>query len=527
MMDGTEENLTFSFEIKNCEKDYYYRICVTSKEEEIDNFETEKILCSKGGDDISFQKKMNCVFIFEKKQQISIITKKEKFYSNEENTKSNKRDKFLASLIMLKDGIYKRYINNSYNSEILSIKLQKDENESEKKYLFDYLKAGTRLSCFISLDFSMNADKEMIKSNKNILKHIFQGLEIYTKDQFFYPLGFGAKIKHTNNPAFDMSKSNVSSDTLLEQYKIFLESENIIPEKKIRVSPLIQKTINAIYKLFEPKVYNVSFILLSDDIDEKDKKDSIDNIITSSYLPLSIIAIGLGNDDYSISKEIFENKNKYSSQGMEKCRNNVIFTTLDSHSSSNEAILFCLRQLYKQMLEYYKLNKYNPEKDEKDNRNMLMGSISVVQSIMESVNILDNDPAPISINPYTKKISMPIKEGKIKIDIDGSTPGDEINQGNSNSYNGNAKTLTNDGNSPNLSNNINISNNSNDSNSLKESSRSCPGNVINPYKSNNNGKIRGNKSSQIKGINNDSGGTQSLSTKSSKNSEELKNSNDK
>ena len=89
---------------------------------------------------------------------------------------------------------------------------------------------------------------------------------------------------------------------------------NIIPEKKIRVSPLIKKTINAIYKLFEPKVYNVSFILLSDDIDEKDKKDSIDNIITSSYLPLSIIAIGLGNDDYSISKEIFENKNKYSSQ---------------------------------------------------------------------------------------------------------------------------------------------------------------------------------------------------------------------
>ena len=35
------------------------------------------------------------------------------------------------------------------------------------------------------------------------------------------------------------------------------------------------------------------------------------------------------------------------------------------------------------------------------------------------------------------------------------------------------------------------------------------------------------KSSKIKGINNDSGGTQSLSTKSSKNSAELRNSNDK
>ena len=39
-----------------------------------------------------------------------------------------------------------------------------------------------------------------------------------------------------------MSKTELSSDNLLEQYKIFLES-NIIPEKKIKVSSLIKKLI--------------------------------------------------------------------------------------------------------------------------------------------------------------------------------------------------------------------------------------------------------------------------------------------
>ena len=62
MKDDTEENLIFSFEIRNCEKDHYYKICITSKEEEIDNFETERVLCSKGGYDIIFKKKNELCF---------------------------------------------------------------------------------------------------------------------------------------------------------------------------------------------------------------------------------------------------------------------------------------------------------------------------------------------------------------------------------------------------------------------------------------------------------------------------------
>jgi hypothetical protein len=150
----------------------------------------------------------------------------------------------------------------------------------------------------------------------------------------------------------------------------------------------------------------------------------------------------------------------------------------------------------------------------------------VLKSVWESVNNFDDDAAPTSTNPCVRINSMPIEENKIK--IDGSTPGSDFSQDNVNSYNGHVKTFTNDLNTPNLNNNINNPNKLYDSNSLKDSSKSCPDNKItNPYNSNNSGNVGGSKNSQIKGIKNDSGGTQSLSTKSSKNSNELKNSDGK
>ena len=277
MSNETKERLTFSFKIKNCEEKYYYQICVNSKEEEEEYFETEKILSSGGGDEISFLKKMNYNFTFEKRQQISIIIKKEQFYSKENNIKGNERYKYLASLVMEKGGIYERKITDDYNSEIIYIKLEKDKSEIEKKYLFDYLKSGIRLSCFISFDFSKSVTEETKETNKNILKYIFRNLEIYTKEKYFYPSGFGAKIKESTTPVFNITKTNVNSDVLLEKYKLFLESSLVLPEEKILLSPLLKKLTGDVNNLFDSKVYYISFILLSQNIDENDKKKIINN----------------------------------------------------------------------------------------------------------------------------------------------------------------------------------------------------------------------------------------------------------
>ena len=455
MEDGNEEKLILSFEIENCQKGFYYKIFVDIKDEEIKHFETEEILCEEGGENITFKEKMNCIFIFEAKQSICIITQKRKIYSNEEDIKRIKKDKYLASLVMSNGGIYKRQLNDDYDSEYLLIKLNKDEDEKEKRYLFDYLKNGTSLSCFISFDFSKTAKGKIIEFNKNILKHISQGMEIYTNGKFFNPSGFGAKINETQvSSLFDMSETNINPDSILIQYNKFLQS-SIIPENKINISPLIKKLIKDIYNLFESEVYNVSFILLSQDIDEADTKKAIDNIIESSYLPLSIFAIGVGDNDFSLTKKIFENKKKHSSFGMEKFRNNVIFTKLISHPSSREMILFLLRKLYTQIIEYYKLNKYNPEKDK--GKNKLMRSVSEIGSK------IDLGPAPSSINSTEL--------------TPGSDSQNNIISNSDNMSNPNSKKYIN------YISNISNSNNSNGSYQLKTSNNSCPLYPVNPFPS--------------------------------------------
>ena len=455
MEDGNEEKLILSFEIENCQKGFYYKIFVDIKDEEIKHFETEEILCEEGGENITFKEKMNCIFIFEAKQSICIITQKRKIYSNEEDIKRIKKDKYLASLVMSNGGIYKRQLNDDYDSEYLLIKLNKDEDEKEKRYLFDYLKNGTSLSCFISFDFSKTAKGKIIEFNKNILKHISQGMEIYTNGKFFNPSGFGAKINETQvSSLFDMSETNINPDSILIQYNKFLQS-SIIPENKINISPLIKKLIKDIYNLFESEVYNVSFILLSQDIDEADTKKAIDNIIESSYLPLSIFAIGVGDNDFSLTKKIFENKKKHSSFGMEKFRNNVIFTKLNSHPSSREMILFLLRKLYSQIIEYYKLNKYNPENDK--GKNKLMRSVSEIGSK------IDLGPAPSSINSTEL--------------TPGSDSQNNIISNSDNMSNPNSKKYIN------YISNISNSNNSNGSYQLKTSNNSCPMYPVNPFPS--------------------------------------------
>lgn len=505
----TNEKLILSFELKNCEQNYYYRICIKNQENEEENFETEKILCSKGGDDISFERAMHYIFTFEKRQQISIIIKKQKFYSKDENIINFEGYKYFSSLIMENEGVYERNITEEYNSEKIIVRLNKDNSEKEKKYLFDYLKSGMRLSCFISFDFSANVNHDIKEANKNILKYIFQALEIYVSENFFYPSGFGATIKDSQEPFFNMSKSNVNSDVLLEKYKAFIESTFVIPEKKILVSPLIKKITKDVSKLFDSKVYNVSFILLSNNIDEKDKKKVINNIISSSYLPLSIIVIGVGNHDFSVTKKIFKNEKKISYEGIEKNRNNIIFTTLKEHASASQTILFCLSQLYQQIIEYYELIKYNPENDEKEKRKKMFESVFFIQKVIEKNDDYDGEAAPpSSTNPYIKMKSMPIIENKINIDTSNTSSyisQDNFDNNNINSINSNIHSSNN-------INNINSSNNSTGKFSLKSSTEFVP--TPNPFKSIDNGKGN-NKKSETKKMENDSGGNQFDSTKSS------------
>ena len=466
MSDEDGEKLVFSFQLKNCIKEYYYQISIYDDKE---NFQTEKILCEVGGETLSFIKKMEYIFLFEKRQKITLIISKHFLYDKENNINTAKVV-YLSNIVTQEKGIYETNLSEDINTEIFLLKAQKSKENAENIYLFDYLKSGIKLSCFISFDFSQKNTATIKDDNLIILKNIFENIEEYIEDHLYFSSGFGAKTESSKNPAFDMDKFKLNSDELIGKYKVSLESKNIIPEKNIVLSPLIKKISSDVCQIYDPKInnYNVLFALISKDIDKKDKKNLLHQIIASSYLPLSIFIIGIGNLDFTELKSALKKINKYSNKGAENIRQNILFTSYNTKITANKTISLCLKELSKQMIQYYIYNKYFPEKD----NNEIKDSISLFESYQQNIDN-NNDDIDETESSHTE------------ITNEYPTPGNSNND----VINNNSKDINESLNSNNTKN-INISN-SNNSNGSYKLQTSILGNEImknNPYKPHNKAK---------------------------------------
>ena len=444
----TKEKLVLSFSLKNCIKNYYYKISITDDKNE--KFETDRILYKNDDGIINFEEKMIYDYKFEKRQKVIIATTTSQFYkgSTNENSCDHERITVFASLILSPGSIYERPISNNYNSEVISIKVDKEENEKENIYLFDFLKQGVKLSCYISLDFSKKEKSTMkdIKDiNLNILKHIFQILQPYSKDHYFHPSGFGAKIAQSNLSVFNRDKLNYSTDELIKSYRTFLEHPKIIPDKNIFFSPLIKKMIEDVNKTYESNIYNVLFVLLSGNIDKKDYKEIINSLILSSYLPLSIIVIGIGKNDFSTYKDLFNLNNKNSSENMPKNKDNIIFISLKSKSEVSCTVEYCLKELRKQIIEFYQMVKYKEEKSFEQ-------KLELSQNISIMIGENSKQLKKLEGSVIAPEESIDIKNPNSTPNGSYTLPGDDDNcTSNNSSYN---------------NSNIQTSNNNNSSNSL-------------------------------------------------------------
>ena len=144
------------------------------------------------------------------------------------------------------------------------------------------------------------------------------------------------------------------------------------------------------------------FIFLTGDVDKNDHKEIINNIIASSYLPLSIIIICVGNHDFSKISGLFLD-NKYSSEGIPKNKENVIFATIKNKYDSELIVETCLMKLRKQIIEFFQLVK-SPE-NLKESINKISQSIVIVKNCIneekeekkEEINIINN-PTPGGIH---------------------------------------------------------------------------------------------------------------------------------
>ena len=382
---------------------------------------------------------MPCDYYFGKRQKEKINVIKKIAADSNYKKKISERITLLSSLIASPDSIYERKLNDKNpNSEIISIKIEKaDENSSVS--VFDFFKGGLKLSCFISLDFSNeinNPLKNTTINYLNVLKNVSSAITNYTKNHQFYVFGFGVRPNNEliNGNIFNLNMNEDNSpintiEKVIQKFNSCLSENKIIPEDKRNFSSLIKKITKTIYSLYELRYYNVSFILTRGALENNDIQRTIDAMIESGYLPLTIFVIGIGkNDDFSQIKKVLGTNHKRTSLGMEKMRNNVLFASLvDDFSNDEKLISWCIQEFSKQIFEFYSLIKTTPENIYKENLKSIEQSFHLYNSSIAIENniLLDSQNKNVQMetmninsinnNPYNYDIKIKMDDNNNEI----------------------------------------------------------------------------------------------------------------
>lgn len=407
----TSEKLNLSFSLKNCDKEINYsiKVILSNSTGYKQNFETEEKKCVGNELSVRFNKKMSCVYYFEYRQNLKINIIRKIPLSNK--IKVTERLTVLSSLISSPNAYYERKCNDKDYKETICINLDTENNNSlvQNKSLFEYFKSGVKLTCFLSFDFSSPPNIPTLNDTKmnytQLLKYINLIISSYTNNHIFYSNGFGAKYKYSDEPIFNLNMSEKDSaistiEKVNHHFDECIEKHLIIPEKNIVLSSLIKKINDDIYKLYEIRYYNVSFIFIRDNVNKNDLSQIKDKIIESSYLPLTIFIIGIGKNDFIETKKLIGSRFQFSSKGMEKMRNNIYFIDLikDFSNNSEELISFTFKELYKQIIEFFSLIKCSPKKIEENNLDSIKKSFNKYNSSIWLNSINDNNK---SFNDYS------------------------------------------------------------------------------------------------------------------------------
>ena len=240
----------------------------------------------------------------------------------------------------------------------------------------DYLKAGVQIGLSIAIDFTgsngnckdprslhfiggnqPNQYERAIYACGNIVAY-------YDYDQLFPCYGFGAKINNTPTPIFNL---NLSSDpnihliqNIIQEYHKALTTVQLWGPTHF--GPIIQTTNNIIKAENDKLKYHILMILTDGMIDDID--NTINELVNSSFLPLSVIIIGIGSANFSSMNVLDADENPLvSSGGVRAARDLVQFVPFLKYESNPERLAQeVLAEIPKQILEYYELNHLDPIK---------------------------------------------------------------------------------------------------------------------------------------------------------------------
>ena len=335
---------------------------------------------------------------------IYIITcKDKKIYSSEEISNEGKFDPIQIPTCLLLP-FYTVSFYNSYNQLVTSFnKTIQDINNSNDKlqlkipiannnYLFlydyseitlnytflDYIRAGVRICLSIGIDFTGSNGHPLdegtlhsIKGNQpndyeRAIQYCGDIVAYYDYDQMFPVYGFGAVVKGSYNKEASMCFNLNFLDNpeiytianVIKAYHECIEKDKITFSGPTEFAPIIQAVISRINE----KDFNYHILMILTDGVIDDLQETIDALVYASVLPLSVIIVGIGNEDFK-KMEVLDGDHVplVSSNGNKRMRDLVQFVAFSKYNNDEKALASeVLAEIPKQIVEYYKFKNLNP-----------------------------------------------------------------------------------------------------------------------------------------------------------------------
>ena len=252
-------------------------------------------------------------------------------------------------------------------------------NEIKDYAFLDYIRGGMQINLAVAIDFTgsngnprqtnslhylgpnLNSYEIAIQSCGNIVAY-------YDYDQLFPAYGFGGKffLQHEVNHCYPLNNNpdnpNIQGiDGILETYRDVLGKTTLYGPTYFHY--VLNKVINDVKEdvMAENMNYTILMILTDGIIDDMD--DTIDSLVEASYLPISVIIIGIGDADFRNMNVLdADDEPLISRNGRKADRDLVQFVPFRDFSYNGEKLAQeVLAEVPRQVIEYYQHKKIPPK----------------------------------------------------------------------------------------------------------------------------------------------------------------------
>jgi hypothetical protein len=208
----------------------------------------------------------------------------------------------------------------------------------------DYIQGGTRMNFSVAIDFTASNGDPSLSSSLHFrnpplgenqytqaIRAVGSIIEDYDVDKQFPALGFGAKIPPHNEVSHEFFLNIGSTEPFCQGVSGILEAYDKAQRSVTQYGPtFFAPIINHVAKFAsayqDGKQYFVLLILTDGII--TDFEETKTSLISASKLPMSVIIIGVGNEDFSAMNQLDADNGLLKSKGQTALRDIVQFVEM-------------------------------------------------------------------------------------------------------------------------------------------------------------------------------------------------------